>query len=64
VRDIFQLSPEGIFKAYTSLTSIDDEVAFNERGFHLGSLIDAVPVGRLNNQAMLNSTNRSLIALR
>ena len=34
LRDFFQFSPEGIFKADTGLVSINDDGTFNDRGFH------------------------------
>ena len=37
MRDFFQVSPEGIFKADAGLVSINDDGTFNDRGFHQGS---------------------------
>ena len=37
MRDFFQLSPEGIFKADAGLVSINHDGTFNDRGFHQGS---------------------------
>ena len=34
MRDVFQLSPEGIFKADAGLVSINDDGPFYHRGFH------------------------------
>ena len=34
MRDFFQVSPEGIFKADAGLVSINYDGAFNDRGFH------------------------------
>ena len=34
MRDFFQVSPEGIFKADAGLVPIDDDGPFDDRGFH------------------------------
>ena len=37
MRDVFQLSPEGIFKSEAGIVSLNDDGSYNDRGFHQGS---------------------------
>jgi len=37
VRDLFQVSPEGLFKADAGLVSTNYDGTFNDRGFHKAS---------------------------